>query len=370
MSDKSKNSAKGENAESDTSKSLSSKASLKTRSKASKSSSSKSSVMEAAALARASAEAMQTRIAYVKQQQEIRKKKAQLDIKKATLDADKATLDADFAVLEIEGEAAAAKTKAEVLEEAAAVVDEYAASAKSPVPSQVVTQRTEDYVQHQTQLLSQDSALPLHKEILDHHDKNPTSQISPRDTKIIPTHIYRPSIYERAQEIERAQAPRSPTNPQQYHSNPQQQDQSNPRQYERPTPRRYDQTVPKNCYTPLQYFEHVESSSQEAKPPQMEDFAKLLAHRELVNTGLSKFDDTPENYRAWESSFLNATQGLGLTYSEELDLLVKWLGKESSEHVRRICSVYVTNHQAALHLSWQRLQECYATPEVVENVYS
>lgn len=99
----------------------------------------------------------------------------------------------------------------------------------------------------------------------------------------------------------------------------------------------------------------------------MIDFAKFLARRELVTTGLTKFDDSPENFRAWQSSFFNATQGLGLTYSEELDLLVKWLGKESSEHVKRIRAVHVTNPRAALHLSWQRLQECYGTPEMVEN---
>lgn len=50
--------------------------------------------------------------------------------------------------------------------------------------------------------------------------------------------------------------------------------------------------------------------------PPMIDFAKFLVHRELVTTGLTKFDDSPENFRAWQSSFFNATQGLGLTYSE------------------------------------------------------
>lgn len=101
--------------------------------------------------------------------------------------------------------------------------------------------------------------------------------------------------------------------------------------------------------------------------PPILDFAKFLARRELVTTGLTKFDDTPENIRAWRSSFLNATQGLGISYSEELDLLVKWLGKESSEHVKRIRAVHVTNPEAALQLSWDRLQECYGTPELVEN---
>lgn len=62
-----------------------------------------------------------------------------------------------------------------------------------------------------------------------------------------------------------------------------------------------------------------------------------------------------------------ATQGLDLTASEELDLLIKWLGNESSDRIRRIRAVYVTDPQAALHLSWTRLKECYVTPEVIES---
>lgn len=87
----------------------------------------------------------------------------------------------------------------------------------------------------------------------------------------------------------------------------------------------------------------------------MMDFAKYLARRELVTTGLNIFDDKPESFRAWQSSFFNATQGLELTASEELDLLIKWLGKESSDHVKRIRAVYISNPQAALQLSWTRL---------------
>lgn len=55
----------------------------------------------------------------------------------------------------------------------------------------------------------------------------------------------------------------------------------------------------------------------------MLDFAKYLASRELVTTGLTKFDDNPESFRAWEFSFVNAMQDLQLSANEELDLLVK-----------------------------------------------
>lgn len=46
---------------------------------------------------------------------------------------------------------------------------------------------------------------------------------------------------------------------------------------------------------------------------------------------------------------------------------MKWLGKESAEHVKRIRGVHINNPKAALQLSWARLQECYATPEVTES---
>lgn len=54
----------------------------------------------------------------------------------------------------------------------------------------------------------------------------------------------------------------------------------------------------------------------------MSDISRYLVHREIVNSGLSKFGDHPENYWAWKSLFTSAIEGLRLTASEELDLLV------------------------------------------------
>lgn len=74
----------------------------------------------------------------------------------------------------------------------------------------------------------------------------------------------------------------------------------------------------------------------------MLDFAKFLKRRELVTTGFTKFDDNPENFRAWESSFVNSMQDLQLSASEELDLLAKWLGKESSNHVTNLADLQLS----------------------------
>ncbi len=48
-------------------------------------------------------------------------------------------------------------------------------------------------------------------------------------------------------------------------------------------------------YAPLRYASHAES----IKDSPMTEFVKFLAHRELVTTGLSQFNDRPESFRAW-----------------------------------------------------------------------
>ncbi|KAL1021415.1 hypothetical protein UPYG_G00013000 [Umbra pygmaea] len=98
------------------------------------------------------------------------------------------------------------------------------------------------------------------------------------------------------------------------------------------------------------------------------DLTKYLIRREMVSNGLLEFDDRPENYWAWKASFLNATKDLNLSAREELDLITKWLGAESSEQAKRIRSVHIQNAAAGLSMIWQRLEECYGAPEVIENV--
>ena len=87
----------------------------------------------------------------------------------------------------------------------------------------------------------------------------------------------------------------------------------------------------------------------------------------MVTSGLLKYNDLPENYWAWKSSFLRSTSGLDLTPAEELDLLSKWLGAESSEQAMRIRSVHIHNPTAGLQMVWQRLEETYGSPDVIEH---
>ncbi|KAK7879006.1 hypothetical protein WMY93_034161, partial [Mugilogobius chulae] len=99
----------------------------------------------------------------------------------------------------------------------------------------------------------------------------------------------------------------------------------------------------------------------------VQDITRYLTRREILSTGLLQFDDHPENYWAWKASFKNAIKDLNVTAQEELDLIIKWLGVESSQQAKRIRSVHVFNPNAALKLVWERLEESYGSPEVVEN---
>ncbi|XP_061829090.1 uncharacterized protein [Nerophis lumbriciformis] len=98
----------------------------------------------------------------------------------------------------------------------------------------------------------------------------------------------------------------------------------------------------------------------------MSDVIRYFARRELVTTCMTQFNDQPESYSAWQQSFQNAVRGLHLTCSEEMDLLVKWLGKESGEHAKRIRAVNTSQPQRGLQMIWDRLDACYGAPEVVE----
>lgn len=112
--------------------------------------------------------------------------------------------------------------------------------------------------------------------------------------------------------------------------------------------------------------QRVASAGLAYQTHRVEDFARYLARHELASTGLTQFNDRPESYRAWQSSFMIAITDLDLCASKELDLLVKWLGRESVEHAKRMRTVHINNPEAALKKAWARLNKCYASPEVIE----
>ena len=62
-----------------------------------------------------------------------------------------------------------------------------------------------------------------------------------------------------------------------------------------------------------------------------------------------------------------APAGLGLSAGGELDLLIKWLGKEYSEQARTLKAVNIRQPQVGLMMVWQRLEEHYGSPDRLED---
>ncbi len=94
--------------------------------------------------------------------------------------------------------------------------------------------------------------------------------------------------------------------------------------HSRPMPSIY-QPVPA-VYQPIPT---VYQPAQKQQPDPFMSLTKHLMKKELISTGLLKFDDNPANFRAWKASFKAATEDLELTAAQELNLVMKWLGEKS-----------------------------------------
>ena len=78
------------------------------------------------------------------------------------------------------------------------------------------------------------------------------------------------------------------------------------------------------------------------------------------------FDDRPETYPAWRSSFQSIAGELSLKPAEELDLLITYLGKDSKRYVTSIRTSNAGNPSGAVYKIWQRLEERFGYPKLIE----
>ena len=332
-------------------------------------------------MARAKVEAARARFSFSQREAELKVEAAQMKVKEAQIAAELSTLD-------YEKDLAAAIAEAQVLEEAADLEGREGSEKTRSKLACNSLQRTRDYVEQQSQLQTSYGEPPELARYTPLRDP-PLSEQQPAST--MPAAALTPMSTTAA-------APRLPTSttPAVEHAPAGWTPAAPAQQPLRSTPAAPVQqptsstpaapTQQPTMWTPaMQHQRSVQFSPSEphpapphlsplTAPPQphrcdttgMSDIARYLVRRELVNSGLVQFTDRPENYWAWKSSFCNVIAGLNLTAIEELDLLTRWLGKESSEHVTRIRSVHVASPAVGLQLVWERLEECYGSPEVIE----
>ncbi|XP_068120871.1 uncharacterized protein [Hyperolius riggenbachi] len=326
--------------------------SYKTRSKVSRSTRS-SSVSNAAAIARAEAEAAKARAAFAEQEM-------QLKLQQATLETERAKQQAALEKLSAQREAAAAIAKAEALEALIHPDDErHSRPASLDLAHQDPLQRTSDYVHRHSRMI--DSFLSMEDAQRDLIDRSHQTQFTAQTENQNKPPASKPEVNIENELISEHLPPCPELQP--AHNVPGTSPYT-PNRYETFRPKR--ETTDRYDYTPLSHYGNTPPSFPAPAQTSM-DIVKFLTRRELVAKGLVKFDDHPESYRAWRSSFKNTIKDVELSPSEEMDLLAKWLGTASAEHVKRIRSINIRNPAAGLKMVWDRLDECYGSVEAIEN---
>ncbi|XP_070176566.1 uncharacterized protein [Littorina saxatilis] len=96
------------------------------------------------------------------------------------------------------------------------------------------------------------------------------------------------------------------------------------------------------------------------------DLAKFLLKKDLHLSRLAVFNEQAECFAVWKSSFTSVMTELSVSPQEELDLLVKHLGFESSKYAQSIRASNAADPARGLRLLWRRLDERFGSPELVE----
>ena len=96
------------------------------------------------------------------------------------------------------------------------------------------------------------------------------------------------------------------------------------------------------------------------------DWTNLVLRKELL-TRISTLPESPEAYREWKQTSRRDRRELNLSESEQLDFLVKWLGPQSQRQAVSFRQAHPNNPQMATLRIWERIDERYGAPEMVEH---
>ncbi|XP_067275269.1 uncharacterized protein [Pseudorasbora parva] len=329
---------------------------LETKSRSSRSHrSSRSSASVAATTARAKAASYKVKASYAEKEASIMRERAEIEEHQQKTLAEaarrKAEVEADLYVLQLQKEAVAASTEAEVYEAAGYGEDEASVDLGKESFISSRAERTKEYVQKYSQLQNAPNS--------QHASENASYVTQSHAAGSITSHCAMAKEDSNAETIPMSQEQKIQHDFQCFPSNvkiepfdgaDEVRHQNYPVRMQRESG--LPSQVPAGCSTPA--------------PPQVSDFTTYLLKKEMVSSGLFQFDDCPENYWAWKTSFQAVTSELSITSREEIDLLVRWLGPDSSKHAKRIKSVHVSNPALGVQMIWCRLEDCYGCPEVIE----
>lgn len=84
------------------------------------------------------------------------------------------------------------------------------------------------------------------------------------------------------------------------------------------------------------------------------EHTRFLMKKDLLLSRFTVFNDQPVSFPVWKSSFINISQDLGVNPTEELDLLLKWIGSDSTKHAQSIRIANASNPAEALRKMWTK----------------
>ncbi|VDI00113.1 Hypothetical predicted protein [Mytilus galloprovincialis] len=99
-----------------------------------------------------------------------------------------------------------------------------------------------------------------------------------------------------------------------------------------------------------------------------QELSKFLMKKDLIISRLLKYDDRPENYLSWKDTFKCVMSEIDASPAEEIDLMIKWLGPDSSRQINSIKISNSGNPTIALSRAWNRLVLRYGCPEMIETL--
>ncbi|XP_070203432.1 uncharacterized protein [Littorina saxatilis] len=258
---------------------------------------------------RAKAEAARAKLLFAQKELELQKKKALLEeenkIAQARNERLKQECEAELRVLSDEKEAAAADAEANFLE---AAEENSAARSRRSISPNSKLKRTQEYVQNlHTWETRQNDTAPLQS---GDTDNKPDEKRQPDTTSVHP---------------------------------------------------RFNLSAQAKAFDPHLNHHAAPKTSADAS-----DLSRFLLKKELMLSRLTPFNEKPESFAVWQNSFRAIMLDLDATPQEELDLLVKYLGPETSRYALSLRASNAANPERGLRTLWERLEERYGSPEIVE----
>lgn len=98
----------------------------------------------------------------------------------------------------------------------------------------------------------------------------------------------------------------------------------------------------------------------------MSEMTKFLVKKDILKLRSSKFMDIPGTFVSWKTTFQSVLRELEVSPLEEFDLLQQYLGPESSRYAASIRAANSHNPMRGVEKIWDRLNDKYGRPEVVE----